>query len=436
MKKIKTLAPVVLAVLLVLSFYKLYTDRAAVKAEYDKYVNEARKFAEQEIAVDAITNYSKALQMNDTLELSLEVGEFYVKMDDIRSAISWGERLVENYPREPQAYEFLLKLYYNSNDYHRTFSTLKKVDDLKLHTETTKEISEKAQYLYFFEEVFEDAGSFNCGLAPVCIEGNMGFVDETAVRQVPFKFAKVGAFIDNIAPVETVDGEHYYVDTEGNKKVVIKDAKKIKGLGNFGGEYYPVYNGKTWDYYNTEFKKAFGGFEYASTMANGLASVKENDYYYLIDVNGNKVSNQKYSGIVEDFKGIVTRNGVSFVNIDGLYYMVDNTGKKVSNQSYISADLFLDETYAAVETEKGWCFIDNTGKQVFEKQYFDEAKSFSNGLAAVKKAGRWGFINLEGELVIDYKFEDAQHFSSKGSVFVKQEEIWSLLRLYSHNYED
>ncbi len=436
MKNIKTLAPIVLAVLVALSFYKLYSDRSAVKAEYTSYVTEARKYAEQGIIVDAIDNYSKALQMNDTLELSLEVGKFYVDMKDIVSAIGWGEMLIEKYPKEPAAYDFLVDIYLKNNDYNSTYALIDKINGLGLSTKKTASITDKVKYLYFFGDSYEDAGSFNEGLCTVMYEEAYGAVDTSGSKSVPFKFQEVGTFIDGVAPVKDADGSCYYVDKEGNKKIVIKDVKDIKKLGNFGGEYYPVCTGAVWNYYNTEFKKVLGDYQYASTMANGFASVMENSYYYIIDTNGKKLTNQKYDGIVEDYKGIIFRNNSFFVEMDdGLYYLLDSTGKKVTNEGYISAELFLDETYAAVETEKGWCFIDNTGKKVFGDLYFEEANSFSNGFATVKKDGMWGFINIDGEVAIDYSFEDAHNFSPDGTVFVKQEDIWTLLLLYSHNYE-
>lgn len=200
------------------------------------------------------------------------------------------------------------------------------------------------------------------------------------------------------------------------------------------GGVFSAYDGESWSYYTSDLKKLSEGYEEVSVMGNQVAAVKKNDRYFLINAENKKINNQQYEDVIRDDKNVVYRNGVLFVSMDGKYNMINQEGKQVSKDMYLNARLFNDDTYAAVEGEKGWYFIDNTGKQIFDNQYYQDARSFSNGYAAVKQNGRWGFIDLEGNVVIDYTFDEANDFNASGCAFVYFEDSWHLLKLYSMNY--
>ena len=435
LKNIKVLVPIVLVVILLLSVYMLVNNRLSVKNEYDKYLADAREYASQGIAIDAAENYSKALEIQDSLKLSLEIGEFYISMEDQTSALMWGESLIEKYPKEAEAYEYLLSLYLSNEDYHRSFALIDDFENRKLSSKKITELKNSIQYQYYFGEVYEDVGCFSDDRCAVFSEGKWGYASNDGTIEIKRNYASVGAFSGGLAPVTNMDGEIYYIDKDGNKKVVIQNVKNVVELGSFASSCYPVFNGKTWAFYSTEYKKISKDYEFVSAMGNGVAAVMSNGYYTLIDKDGNTLSSNKFSDVVKDDKGIVYRNDVLFVNIDGLYYLVNSKGEKVSDKAFLSAKMFNDTTYAAVEDKNGWYFIDNTGKAVFDNLYFDDAHSFSNGYAAVKKNGLWGFINAKGELAIDYTFEAAKDFNSSGCVFVKTEDVWKTLLLYSENYD-
>lgn len=428
--------PIILAIILVLSFYMLIDTRSAVKSEYENYLAEARKYAEMGIQIDAAENYGKALAINDTLEINLEVGQFYLEMDDIVSAIEWGNMMIDKYPKEVKAYEYLLNIVYENKDFHRCYSLLETIQKRKLTSDRVKEIQKAIKYEYYLEDGFDSVGAFASSRWPVMIENKWGFCSSTGKNVIKRTYESVGPFSNDIAPVKTFEGETYYIDVDGNKKVVIQNVKNVVELGTFASSLYPVYNGKTWAFYNTDYKKVGKDYEDVSAMGNGIAAVKEGGYYYLVDTKCEKVCNTKFSEVVRDEKNIVCRNDALFVNIDGLYYLVNKKGEKITKTAFQDARLFLDDTYAAVKGDKGWYFIDATGKAVFENLYFDDARSFSNGLAAVKGKGKWGYINLDGKIAIDYTFEDVKDFADNGATFVKAEDIWQHLYLYSENFED
>lgn len=427
--------PFAMIACILLSAYMLYSTRITKINEYNDYLSKARNFASQGIAVDAVKNYSKALELNDTIDIQIEVGEFFVKMEDINSAIGWGERMVEQYPNEVQSYEFLLARYRANNDYNRCYTLYNTILKREIMSDSIEAVMNDIKYVFYYGEAYDNVKVFCNGYCPVQYEGKWGYANEKGERVVPYKFVEAGSFINDIAPVVAESGEAFFIDNQGNKKVVVQNADNIKQLTSLAGDCFAAYDGTQWSFYDKEYKELSTGYSNVSLMQSSIVAVEKDGYWYLLNGSFENINNSKYADIIQDEIGIVCRNDRLFVNEYGFYYLVDKSGNKISNTKYEAAHLFNDNTYAAVRTEKGWTFIDVEGKEVFKDTYFDDAHSFSNGYAAVKKDGRWGFIDTEGNLVIGVQFEDAKDFNASGCAFVKTEDIWQMILLYSHNYE-
>ncbi len=435
MKGYKGLVPIALAVCIVLSFYMLINTRAEVKKEYDGYLTAAREKAEQGIMVDALVEYANAMGVEDSVELNLEVGEFYVKMGEMDSAIGWGQQMIEKFPKSAQAYEFLLTRYRENNDFHRCYALYEVIAKRELVTPKVTEIMEDIKYVFYYGEGFDDVQTFSEGYCAVLFEEKWGLVTETGEKAAPCKFESVGAFIDGLSPVIAEGEEVFFIDNEGNKKKIILSDGKIIELKPMVGGVYAAYNGSSWAFYNEADKKISGDYSDTSLFANTVAAVQLDGKWQVVDSNFQKVLPDTYVDVVQDDRGIIYRNGILFVGQDEGYYMVDITGKKITEQVFDDAKLFSDATYAAVKTDDGWTFVDATGAYVFKDTYFEDARSFSNGFAAVCKDGMWGYIDLTGNVAIDYQFGDAKDFNASGCAFVRSDNGWILIRLYSMNYE-
>lgn len=435
MKGYKTLVPIALVVCLLLSFYMLVNTRSSTKAEYESYLAAARNYAKQGIVVDAVVNYSKALAMEESIEINLEVGNLYVEMDDNVASIIWGEQMVEKFPNSPQAYEFLLTRYRNVNDFNRCFALYDVINKKELHTPEIIKIMDDIKYQYYYGEGYDDVSVYSEGYCAVEYEGTWGLANEHGETVSPMVFEKVGPFIDGLSPVISTDDEVYYVDYEGNKKMIIMVDFEVADASSVVGDVYAIKDGESWAFFNKKYEKLSGDYEAVSLMANGVAAVKSNDKWEIVDKSFKPLFDKKYMDVIQDDRGIILRNNVMFVNEGDQYYMIDGTGKKIGTDTYEDAHLFMDTTYAAVKTEKGWTFIDSSGKIVFSDLYFDDARSFSNGFAAVKKNGRWGYLDIDGNVAIDFLFEEAKDFNPSGCAFIKNEDFWQMIRLYSLNYE-
>lgn len=434
MKGYKTIVPIALVVCMVLSFYMLLDARVTKVKEYNTYLSEARNFAEQGIVVDAIENYKKALAIKDTVDVNVEIGNFYVKMNDVSGAIGWGERMIDTFEKSPEAYEFLLKRYRENNDFNRCFALNDKIVKRKIESKGISEIMQDIKYVYYYGEAYEDVTVYSEGYCAVKREGLWGLADEAGDKTAPMIFTSIGPFIDGLAPVSTEKGELYYIDNQGNKKMTVQVDGEVKDIKSVVGDVFAVNNGTKWSFYNKKYEKLGGDYTNTSLLANTVVAVEQDSQWIILNDKFEKINEQKYIQVVQDDRGIIYRNDAMFVNQDGGYYMINISGEKITKTKFLDAKLFLDNTYAAVKLDKGWTFINSKGEVVFKDTYFEEANSFSNGFAAVKKNGQWGYIDIEGNIAIDCQFKEAKDFNKSGCAFVKNEDIWQLLKLYSENY--
>ena len=428
----RILVPIGLVTILLLSYYMLYAERTAVEKEYRAYIEAARSYVEQGIIVDAIKNYRDALDVSDTLELNLEVGEVLVNAKEMGAAINWGEDVIDKYPNEPGAYAFLLSVYKSNTDYEDFFELYEIVTKKELVNEEIKTIVDDIRYAYYLDDDFEDVGTFSYGYCPAMRNGKWGMVSETGSRAFGYDFAYVGEFMSDIVPVQSLEGEYFFVDAEGNKKIVLQDMGKVVEVTPMLNDIFAIYDGLKWTYYTSNKEKLSEGYDSVSVPGNMVAAVEDNGKYYLIDTENNRINDKDFQNVMKDDRGIVYRNEVLFAMTDNYYYMINKEGEPITETKYINAKVFNDTTYAAVETGKGWVFIDNQGNEVFENKVFQDAHSFLNGFAAVKMNGKWGFIDQNGEIAIDCIFDEVKDFTTKGTVFVKQYDTWEFLKLYSY----
>lgn len=435
MKGYKGLVPIVLIICLLLSVYMLVSTRTSVANEYNAHLERARDFASKGIIVDAVAEYTQAMAIENSIELNLELGEAYVKLGEIDSAIGWGQRMIELFPKSVQAYEFLLQRYRENNDFHRCYALYDTIKKRELSSDGIAKIMKDIKYVYYYGEAFEDVKTFSEGYCAVQSEGKWGLVTETGTRAVNFTFASVGTYFDGLAPVKTEAGEVFFVDNEGNKKKVIQIEGSVDQISSLVGDVYAAFNGTTWSFYDKTDKKLSEEYTNTSLLANTVAAVERNGKWEIVDASFKKVHAAEYVAVVQDDRGIIYRNGVIFADKGNGYKMVDAAGNEISDKVFADAKLFCDDTYAAVKTDKGWTYVKANGDFAFENLYFEDARSFVNGFAAVCKDGMWGFIDMEGNVVLDCQFAGAKDFNSSGCVFVKNEENWQLLRLYSMNYE-
>ena len=434
MKNYKFLVPVALVLLFALSFYMLYDARASVTNQYNAYLNAARSRREQGIYADAEAYYMSALEVNPTVDLYIEVGEFYIESNQAKKALDWGETTLSVYPKEPKAYEFQTDMLLANRDYTAFFRLANEFCQRGLTSEIISNQLASIEYKFYFNGQFADVGVYSGGLCPVRIGNKWGYVGLTGANAVAALYPKAGAFSsEGLAPVVDSEGNAYFIDTVGNKKFIILNVENVTELGLIENGIYSLYNGTYWGFYDQQYNHLFGEYDAVSAIGNGVAAVQKGGKWSLVNREGQDLTGKTYDDVVMDEKLVVYRYDRLFVNEGSGYQMIDSTGKSYGDTKFQAAHMFYDNTYAAVMVNDKWGFVDASGKMVIKPQY-EDARSFANGFAAVQKDGKWGFITTNGEMVIEPQFDNAKDFNNHGCVFVMRDSAWELLRLYKYNY--
>lgn len=427
-----------MVLLMVLSFYTVISSAVGEKKEYETCLAEARRLAELEVLEDALTYYQQALEIRDTVEVTIEIGEMYTKNGWISDAVSWGEYVVEHFPEEPKAYDYLLKQYIEAGFYDDCFELREEAIGRNTKSAEFDEIMKEIEYVYeFANKRYEDVSIYSSGYTPYMDdEGLWGYADACGKNVIKAQFKWAGAFSsDGIAPVQSTDGEFYYISASGNKKVAVQNLTKCMDLGMSIDKVLPAGDNGVYSYYNQDFEKVIEGeYQMALPMNGGVAAVLKDGKWSLINEKGKALSKDTYDAVIYDEKGIVYRNERIFVKSGTKVLMIDEKGNQIGKTTYEDAKPFFSaDGLAAVKVNGLWGFVDKDGNMVIEPKY-NNARSSSNGFAAVQVGSRWGFVDIVGNVVIEPLFEDAKDFTEKETVFVKDSSFWTVLKLIRSNY--
>lgn len=433
MKKYRKLVPVVMILLMIVSWYKLISDTVKENNKYTEYVEQARQYAAKGITKYALASYNEALAMKPNVELYIEVAHYYRDYTTIREYTTWCEKVFDLYPTDEKAYECVLEAYMKQNDYASCYGILETANKRSVSSDYIKQVSEEIKYCYKMDfESYDDVGVFGYGCCAVNRNGVWGYINSFGQQLVAYKYKDASAFTNSgYASVRDTSDSLYFIDSSGYKVIVPNTEYVDIGLLASGVIAVKKQNGK-YEYVDKQFVTKLGEYDYASTMNGNIAAVKEGNQWSVINNEGKKTTENQYGDIKLDEKNVAYMNERLFVQQENKkYIMINSDGKQIGNTEYEDAKVFGD-LYAAVKVGGKWGFADKEGNMVIEAMY-EDARSFTSGMAAVKLNGKWGFIDKAGDMQIKNEYEDAKDFNSKGSCFVKVGNKWQLLKLYRLN---
>ena len=436
MKKYRMLVPIVLAVLLAVSWYMLLDNSSKEEDNYQAYLTEARNQAKKGVTVEAKKNYIAALNVKQTPEIYAECANFLKEQNKTADWISWCLSFQDEYPKEPLAYECLMDAYYTTKDYEACYDTIETARKRKVTSEYVNQIAEQIEYEFTLDfNTYGDVSIFSNNFCAVKKKESWGFVNRFGDQRIACKYESVGVFTQSgFAPVIR-DGAPYFVNKDGEK--ILASENTYLRFGQLVDDLIPAQKSDgRYVYLNGRMEEVFGDYEYAASFNGGIAAVKNNGKWMFVDKTGQQIIPDTYADVAFDEKEIAFRTGRAFVSQDGsVYHMIDSKGTKIGSLEFEDARVFTSTDPTAVKIDGKWCFVNTDGAKISDKCY-DDARPFTNELAAVCVDGKWGFIDKNEEMVIAAQFQGAKDFNEKGSCFVKNGEQWQLLKLYRLNRED
>lgn len=405
-KNNKVLYPVILVLLLVVSFVVRYQNLEQKDTEYREMLQKARTDAQDGLVDKALDYYDKALVIRDTPEIRIERAQ--VLIDDERSteAVSYIEQCRSSDADEGKYYSFLFNEYKAEEKYEEFYKLYLRAKRAGVLNDEMKALEKSVQYKYYFGDgIYEDVGEFRGEHCAVESNGMWGYVDYSGETTIDPIYLSAGAFCSSKAPIQTEKGQWFYIDAEGTRidKTTEEDSAKY-----------------VW---------------------SGVQVLKDDDGYYLADGDGKEYQWEnpddtlpsRYDAVATDMYGMSLFNDRVFLHYDGSYHLVTSKGEIIDTEAILDAKPFQDEDgLAAVMIGDAWGFMDKDGNVVIAPQY-EDAKSSCSGLAGVMMNNKWGYVTVDGDMAIEPIFDDIRDMSPKTTAFVYQANMWRILKFYKND---
>lgn len=432
--KEKLIRLAVILLLVVVGVSALFTslsDAANTEKQYVTSLASARDNAERDIPYAAIMNYRSAMQIKGGNE------------DIYREFLAQCEKLPEFYPQavkdyvtlfpqSPQAYEALCNYYYQEDSVSKLLNCAQEARAKGIATEQVRDqYMETAFRLKYLKSELEEADSFLGSNARVKADGLYGYLKSNGTFLVA-PFYEDAAPLLGTSTAVCKDGEWFMINTAGYKVAAPDQAVDALSVLSNGMALYGK-NGK-YGYMTQELHVADSqDYDEATNFKNGVAAVRKDKKWALIDPNGKQITDFIFSDVVRDEHNTCINNNVIFVKENGGYYMMDASGKRIGSEEFDEAEPFASTEPAAVCKNGKWGFVNGDGTMAMEFQY-EQAGSFSCGLAAICENGKWGYISSDGTLMLKHQFDACKPFSSNGIAAIKEGDRWSYIQLYVYYY--
>lgn len=327
MKNYRKIIPLALVVLMALACYSLVSNAVKENSDYNHYLSEARKYAELDITKYAIENYNKALTINPTPDVYVEVAEYYERQENSDTEfLNWCEDFFAKYPANSKSYDCILKAYMKQKDYDACFDVLSTAEKRNVSSDYIKSVKNELSYSFKLDfNTYDDVGIYGNGFCAVKSKDAWGYVDSYGNQKTPITYVSAAPFTKaEMAPVVDQKGECYFIDNTGSRVLASKEKYKSFGISSDDIIKVELENGK-YSYCDSELNKLFGEYDDATAFNNGIAAVKEDGQWKIINNKGDEKLSTKYADIITDEKNIIFRNDRLFVGDGTGYIMIDSS---------------------------------------------------------------------------------------------------------------
>jgi hypothetical protein len=234
----------------------------------------------------------------------------------------------------------------------------------------------------------------------------------------------IGVFEEGICVLaQKIDGKFHYrlLDTLGNmvETEIPMDyiGKKQEGLINVKKE-------NKSGYINSRGEVVIPlQFEAAYEFREGVARVKVNQHFGVIDKSGNFMLEPEFREVANMYEGLIfatkDRKVFAFYDANG-EMVIPETSDYLNPNCYGCGRVFRDGLFRVRVDEAGklYGYLNKEGALAIRPK-FEAAQDFENGLALVQEGGLFGYIDTAGNYEIPPSFQHAQLFFG-GSTWVRK----------------
>ncbi len=416
MKKSNLVLVICLIVVVVIGWFAVGSQIVSKNSNYATYIKEADDWVERGLYQRAISNYNLAAEEKETAQLYEKIDNAYklrykeAPEETLDDYMDFLEVAVSKYPGNTQLVDSFIEVYYYESKFEDIYNCIIKALDSGYKGEKAQPMLLKAKYATSLRRS-EFAGLKQSECEYYSAARNDGWniynIGEGYMLTNEYEYVsqcnKDGIFV--------VTGEDSRI-MDATRMVLGIFKEKITDAGLFADDLIPACSDGKYKYYNDLAEAQFGDYEMASAFQNGVAAVKKDGKWYLIDKKG-KVKSDAFDEIVLDYLGRYMIDDVIVAKSDGKYGLYDENMKLKTSLDCSDIDCYTSDKKIAICKDGKWGFVNSSGKVIIEPTY-ENAKSFSNGLAAVMKDGKWGFINSDGTLVIECEYAEVGYMNEDG----------------------
>lgn len=432
-----TLVWMALIIFAAITWVAVVKGQVESRVSYKNYMKQAASFEEKGIYINALENYESALALDpNNFDIVMKMAEMYRQLGDYNGFLNMCDEAIAIQPKNATPYVRKAEYYIEHAQYNEAIKVVKSASKIK----DSKEIKELNTTLS--TKCIEKYVSFNAigdwhiqdAVNYVAVQENekWGMTLKDGTRKIRLKHEYVGAYDEESGVIPCcLDGVYYYMDLEGNKRLI--GDKDYQYLGSFGNGWAPAQRDGKYGYINTLFEEKNFEYDYAGAFSNNVAAVQKDGKWALISEKFKNITEFKYDEILVDSYGYCANFDLIVVREGNEYSFINHKGEKVGKETFEGAKMpASNDSYIAIKKNGKWGYADQKGKVIIKPQYQD-AKSFAMGMAPIAVENRWGYINTDGKVVIEPKYFDAGVFSEDGSAPVKNSTSWNFLVLCEYD---
>ena len=405
--------------------------------EYNKYCSDAEAYATEKLYQKAINSYENALLIRYSAAVrNKQITQYRLGNEDgVISNREYADALLvacKESPKNSDYWVALLNLYLDDGNYIQANRYYNRAISSGARSDAIAALRGPIKYSYSLRASNSRAVFYSpTGLFTVQRDEHWGVMNS----------AGEWIFEPNYQYISPVSSDGFAVFTSDTGTVLMNMNGVIEGYVRsnasefraYGDGLIPAHTSQNkWSYYDVEGdKKTLGDYEEASSFAGGIAAVKQNGKWKLIDCQGNVVCDTVFDDIKLYEDGSYTYRGGMVASVNGSYNLYSAKGELETEWSASDADVYLGGWVAFCDATGKWGYVDTKGNITVPPEY-DEAKSFCTGVGAVEKEGRWGYIDETSQVVIPCQFRFAGYMSNGGVAFVGDGEgdiRYSMLKL-------
>ena len=397
--------------------------------KFNEYIEKAEMYSSKEIYYDAAIEYNNALKLDPkNYDLAMKLADTYMMINEKSKATEAYMDAIKADQNQKDPYLKLYNGYMESHKYDEAYKILirytridpddeditAKIIDLKGRN-TLSNVKYDSISDYHYDATTSD---YYAVASMTDKEGNClyGVINKTGSSTIPLKYEYAGLFAEGVVPV-SVDGELFYIDKKGNRRVV--PPEKTEYIGAFGNNYAPVSIDGVYGYIDRKMNEYKMEYSYAGCFSNNMAAVQKDGKWAVINSKFINITEFEFDEILVDDNGFCADYKVFWAKKDGKYSLYNSEGVKISDE-YDEVKLFVSKDPAAVKKDGKWGYVSISGKLVVEPVY-EDANSYSLGFAGFCSGGKWGCMDMDQVEIIKPEYEEFGVLTQGGLAVVEKD---------------